>query len=217
MTPLAQGILIGLALAALVGPLVFTLVQTSVEQGFRAGLMVAGGIWSSDLMFAALSWFGLHHMEALAQWPPFSAVVGLGGGMVLMAFGSLLFFRRPDLHRLRRRKAVRHDSGIHLWSQGFLINTLNPFSFFFWLSVPVTFVLRQGWNGVAAAAFYGGMLSTLVLTDTAKVALARMLRRYLRPRIILGMRRSIGALLILFGILLAARTCWMHAPAGPAF
>ncbi len=215
MSPLLQGILIGLTLAMLVGPLVFTLIQTSVEQGFRAGLMVGAGIWSSDLLYATLSWFGLRQMEALMRWAPFPVVVGIAGGVLLMAFGSFLLFSKPDLHRLRHRKALRHSSAVTLWSQGFLINSLNPFSLFFWLGVPTTFVLRQGWSGASALAFYGGILGTLVLTDAAKAGLAKLVRRWLRPRIILGMRRTIGGLLVIFGIVLLGRTLVMQGQLVP--
>ncbi len=217
MSPLLQGILIGLTLAMLVGPLVFTLIQTSVEQGFRAGLMVGTGIWSSDLLFATLSWFGLRRMEALMHWAPFPIVVGIAGGILLMAFGTLLLWQKTDLHRLRRRKAVRHSTVLHLWSQGFLINSLNPFTFFFWMGVPTAFVLRQGWTGSSVLAFYGGILGTLVVTDAAKAGLAKLVRRWLRPRIIIGMRRTIGVVLIIFGIALLGRTLFMHDQLVPAF
>ncbi len=49
MAPVYQGVLIGLALTLLVGPLVLTLVQTRVTQGVRAGLVEGAGIWTSDL------------------------------------------------------------------------------------------------------------------------------------------------------------------------
>ena len=51
MDALGSGILLGLTLSILTGPILFTIIQTSIEEGFRAGITVASGIWISDLLF----------------------------------------------------------------------------------------------------------------------------------------------------------------------
>ena len=44
MSPFLQGILVGLTFAVLLGPAFFSLIQTSIQRGFRSGLFLALGI-----------------------------------------------------------------------------------------------------------------------------------------------------------------------------
>jgi len=45
-----EGILYGLVLAAMLGPIFVALTQTAIEKGAKAGLTVGLGIWISDLL-----------------------------------------------------------------------------------------------------------------------------------------------------------------------
>jgi len=49
------GIILGLTLAVLIGPVFFALLQTSIHKGFGAGVLVAIGISASDIFLHFLS------------------------------------------------------------------------------------------------------------------------------------------------------------------
>jgi len=50
MEAVFNGVIYGLVLAVLVGPVFFTLIQTSIERGFKSGVYVAIGISLSDAL-----------------------------------------------------------------------------------------------------------------------------------------------------------------------
>lgn len=201
-----NGIKLGLALSVLTGPIVFALLQTSIEQGFRAGVMVAAGIWVSDLIFVALTYFGVSYVAEITKWQGLEFWLGLAGGVILLVVGgSMLLLKPPPQEHFERPKAVRFSSRFSLWTKGFLINTVNPFTFFFWLGVSATLFAKQALVSSQAKLFYFGLFGTIVLTDCTKVGLAKFIRRWLKPQKILFIRKLAGVVLLVFGAVLLVR------------
>jgi threonine/homoserine/homoserine lactone efflux protein len=56
-----------------------------------------------------------------------------------------------------------------------------------------------------ARLFYSGLLGVVFLTDAAKIALAKAIRRWLKSEFILWSRRIAGVVLLIFGIVLILR------------
>ena len=52
-----EGILLGLTLTILLGPIFVALTQTGIKHGIRAGISVGTGIWTSDLLVIFTAWF----------------------------------------------------------------------------------------------------------------------------------------------------------------
>ena len=216
MDLLLNGILLGLFLSILVGPILFALVQTSLEHGARRGIAVGLGIWISDVLFIAAVYFGMSYVAAVTDWPNFEEVVGTIGGVILMGFGAgMLVSKAPKLPQLHRSAEEVMDDYIPdslevdigkppsywaLWLKGFLINTINPFTVFFWTGVSGNVV-----NESSALLFYGGILGTIILTDSIKVLAAKRIRQNLKPVHVLRLRQISGAALFIFGIVLMVR------------
>jgi threonine/homoserine/homoserine lactone efflux protein len=91
--------------------------------------------------------------------------------------------------------------------KGFLLNTINPFTFFFWIGISGLVFSNDSPSESDALYFYGGLIGTLVVTDTVKVALAKLIRRWLKPHNILWLRRISGIAFIVFGVGLLIRVC----------
>lgn len=206
MELLWNGIKLGLVLSVLTGPIVFALLQTSIEQGFRAGVMVAAGIWVSDLIFVAITYFGVAYVTELAKWEGLEFWLGIAGGIILLVVGmSMLLTKPPPEEQFVAEKAVRFSTRFSLWTKGFLINTINPFTFFFWLGVSGMLFTKQALQPDQAQLFYGGLFGTIICTDSIKVGLAKSLRRWLKPKNILLIRKIAGVALLVFGIVLFVR------------
>jgi len=190
MEMLWDGIKFGLALSILVGPILFALIQTSIEQGFRAGWMVGLGIWISDLLFVLFTYFSITLVAELSNWDGLEFWLGIIGGIILLAFGIGSWLSKPPDVNTIDNKAIRHSSYFALWFKGFLINTVNPFTFFFWLGVSGILFTEKELQPNEAVYFYGGLIGTLVFTDTIKAALAKMIRKWLKPDFILTQEES---------------------------
>jgi threonine/homoserine/homoserine lactone efflux protein len=205
MELLRSGIEFGLAISLLAGPILFTLVQTSVEQGFRAGCTVGAGIWTSDALFIASTWLGISYIAALSTWSGFEPLIGWVGGIILMAFGTAALVSKAPAEGQLEGRAVRQSSYLSLWLRGFVVNTANPFTFFFWIGVSSLLFTEKEVQVGEASLFYSGLMGTIIATDAFKIALAKFIRKWMRPAYIRWMRRIAGIALLAFGVVLILR------------
>ncbi|MBK8041389.1 MAG: LysE family translocator [Haliscomenobacter sp.] len=204
-----DGIKIGLVLCLMVGPLFFTLVQTGVEEGLRAGTMVGLGIWMSDLLYIFAVYGGMSYLSQFTARDHFSTTVGIAGSAVLTLFGLVALMTVPkNLYVQDDALALRAHpptSYLSLWLKGFLINTINPFTIFFWMGLMSTVIVRDDLSRSDALLFFGGIMGMVVSGDFLKVFMAKRIRAVLRPVHLLWLRKVSGAALIVFGIALLLR------------
>ena len=207
MLPLLQGIQTGLLLAIMLGPIFFALVQAGVERGMRAGLMVGLGIWISDLIFILTVFFAASFLVEVTEWSGFKATFGSVGGLILIGFGvGMMLTKSTPLPAIQEeRPEIGARTYLGLWAKGFLINTINPFTFFFWLSVMSLIMLGEDYSTNYASLFFVGVMLTIILTDTLKVAMAKYIRRYMTDYHIHILRMVSGAALVLFGVVLMVK------------
>ena len=205
MSILLQGIYAGLLLAILVGPLVVALVQASLEQGTKAGIMVGLGIWISDLSFIVTVYFGMSYIDQLIKWPYFELTVGIVGSLVLLGAGiGTLMTKAVQLDG--SQKVLDGAKGaMALLTKGFLINTVNPFTFFFWIAIMTGVVLENNYDISQAGIYFTGIIGTIIFTDSLKIFLAKKIRHRLTSRHLWWVRRVAGVMLVLFAIVLAIR------------
>src|SRR6185295_13522883 len=84
MKIILNGIQLGVVLAFLIGPVFFSIIQTSVERGFWKGALVAMGVSISDIIYVVVCYFGLVHFF---QDPQFRTYMAYVGGGILILFG----------------------------------------------------------------------------------------------------------------------------------
>ncbi len=202
MEVLITGIKYGLFLTILVGPLVFAFVQAGVERGFRAGGMIGLGVWFSDVIYILITYYSLSKITAFSEWPHFEFTVGLTGGIILIITGILTLINPPpDINKSEKISGPY----LALWTKGFLINTINPFTVFFWIYVMTKEVSVKKFSGQEAFLLFTGIIGTIMITDMLKVLLAKRIRHYLEVHHLIWVRRVTGIALILFGIALILR------------
>lgn len=204
MIHLWNGILVGLALAILVGPILFSLIQRSIEQGVGAGLWVGIGIWVSDLIFIIGIMVGVAQISQLVESPLFKPLLGILGGFVLIGIGVGMFISKPK-NNMNEIGLSLISSKWKLWLEGFLINTVNPFTVIFWTSVITSWAVKESLLSANSYLFFGGILGTIIFTDSLKIFLAKKIRTYLKPIHILKMRKISGLALFFFGLIMIVR------------
>lgn len=219
-----QGMLLGLTLSVLVGPLLFAIIQASLDRGFRAGIALAAGVWLSDGLYILLIYRGVDALTKLTAMPHFRLWAGLAGSSVLFLFGLVTLLNRKvpteDTHHTAADRVLDALDGPeppgveHNWTRwgypgyalrGFLLNTINPFTVFFWLGLASAVVVSNEWTPGQAISFFGGMLISLVATDILKAYAAKRVRSLLNPRHIRRLQQGIGIALIVSGIVLMVR------------
>ena len=194
-----EGFKLGMLLTIMVGPIFFAIIQTSIEEGFIAGAIVGAGIWFSDILYILFVYFGIAYVSELLQNQTFTLTTGLIGSLILVAIGiGFILSKTPDF--VGAQEGLRRSSFFHLFSKGFLINAINPFTIFFWFSVTSTMVVNDTFHHGQATLFFGTILFTIICSDLLKAYLAKLISERLTRRHIQFTRKITGAILILFGI-----------------
>ncbi|MBB6325580.1 threonine/homoserine/homoserine lactone efflux protein [Algoriphagus iocasae] len=194
---LIEGISMGLLLSAMVGPVFFTLIQSSLTYGFRYASVLALGILSSDTFYVLITYVGI---KFLAEATYFEEVLGYVGGVILIGFG---------VSSLLSKKVMRPNSGgitvpvgkkRSAFLKGFSINGINPFVLLFWISIASLVQTKEAFTSLDILAYYTGILATVFSIDLIKAFIAKQLAHLVTPKIMAWMNKAVGFLLIGFGI-----------------
>lgn len=198
MEVILNGILSGIVLAMLVGPVFFTILQTSIERGFRSGAFVAIGVSLSDTFYITLTYLGIYQFFYKGNFKEYLAYVG---GMVLLLFGLYyLFIKSRQLVQYDPEK-IRVTKPWKLIGKGFLINGLSPMVLIFWVGTIGVATTKFGYTTPSKAIpFFASIVSTVFFTDMMKAKLADKLRRILTPRFVRNLNIILGLVLIVFGL-----------------
>ncbi len=188
-----SGITFGLALAFMLGPVFFTLLQTSIQEGFRAGLFFAAGVIVSDLLLIVVCYLFASQVNLMNEHRD---TMGVIGGLVLCSFGVVQLLKKTKVVELQDRKKAVHA---RYTLRGFLLNTLNPMVLLFWLSVVGIVALREQYSTADELAFFISVIGTVFSTDMLKSYLSVRLKRLLTEKAIRSLNLFTGIVLIGFG------------------
>lgn len=195
-----KGLGLGLILALSVGPVIFTVIKQSINNGHRGGFSFVAGVWISDIFLVFLSNF---FSEWVSDVLKFKQAIGTLGAAFLGVMGIYyIFFKKVDL-RGAATEDVREFSSRDFTTialSGFLINTLNPNVIFFWLINATAFAAIHGLKD--RIIIFSVCLLVNILADVAKVMMAGRLRNSLTPRHILLINRISGTILVIFAAVL---------------
>ncbi|MGK0388292.1 MAG: threonine/homoserine/homoserine lactone efflux protein [Maribacter sp.] len=205
MNLILEGMALGLVLSVSIGPIFFALVQTSIKQGLASGVFVATGIWISDFLFILFTFLGLSQLTELKDDPTFALAFGLIGGSFLFIFGVILFFKKSISLEALSAKPKRESSIISLWTQGFLVNTFNPFTIFFWLTTMTDGVVGRSFGMKEVILFFGAIMGTIMITDFLKAYFADKIRHKLKPIHLKWFGWLSGIIVMAFGIMIISR------------
>jgi threonine/homoserine/homoserine lactone efflux protein len=193
-----KGIFSGFVLAILVGPVFFTLLQTSIERGFWSGVYVAIGISVSDALYISLSYLGL---SSLFTSPEFQVYLGYIGGFIIFCFGAYYLFIKSRKKINFSTEHVKEKSPLKLMAKGFIINGVNPMVLIFWIGTISIATGKLGYTKTPQAlTFLFSIVGTVFITDLIKAKLADKLRVVLTPGIIKFMNIVLGAVMLGLGI-----------------
>jgi threonine/homoserine/homoserine lactone efflux protein len=204
MNLILDGLLLGLTLAILLGPIFVALTQTGIQRGIRAGLSVGTGIWVSDLLVIITAYFFIKEIDEIAQNKSFHHWMGWIGGLILVIFGIVSIIKKPIQEE--KIPAFNAKSYTGYWTKGFAVNFFNPFTFVFWIGVMTTYVIGKSINGWETTLLFGSIMFTIIVTDSMKVILAKLIRKKLTHDHIVLFGKVAGIILITFGVVLILRT-----------
>jgi threonine/homoserine/homoserine lactone efflux protein len=194
-----SGLTLGCILALSVGPVIFTVVKQSLNNGHTGGLSFVTGVWLSDIVLVIIS----NAFSAfVASLMVYKNIIGYIGSTFLVGVGIYyLFFKKVTLRTDADGKAlkVRKRDMLKIFSSGFLLNTLNPSIFLFWLGTASAF---SKYSLNQRLLIFSVCLAVNIAADILKVMLAGKLRNKLTLHNISLINKVSGVILVGFGIAL---------------
>lgn len=190
-----QGYLYGLALIIFIGPVFFTLLQSTLERGLRSGLAVALGIFASDILCVLLL-FGFGVSDFFTN-PDNKLLIGVGGAVILIGLG-LRYALKPVLKDPEKIKFKTSDY-LNFFVKGFLVNFINPFVFVVWMGL-IALAGNHTTTATGQMIFLAGTLLGILTTDSFKAIFASKIKNILQPRYVETTYRVIGLALIFLGV-----------------
>lgn len=190
-----NGLLFGLLLALLIGPVFFALIQTSIEKGFSAGASMAVGIALSDAFYVVVASAGV---AALANNQEFQLWLGVLGGSIMLVFGLVNLFKKVEKQQEQHVGKPDRNSLAKQFVKGFMLNGINPFVLLFWIGIASMVALNYQYSLPQEVAFFVAIVLTVFLLDLVKSYVAHKLRKMLSRRFMAWMNRLVGIVLVLF-------------------
>ncbi len=199
---LAKAALIGLSIAAPVGPIALLIVQRTLAEGLAVGFACGLGTAVADALYGLLAAFGLVAASPLladvARW------VGLAGALFLLFLGLRILGSRPA----GRAAVERHPGRWRLpaaFLTTFLLTLSNPLTVVSFLAVFASLgVAAAGTPGAAGTVVLGVFLGSLAYQWSLPL-LAGLGRRRLGEGLLRTINRLSGLVLLAFGLWLAWR------------
>lgn len=189
-----KGLILGLGTAMFLGPVFFTLIKNSIQRGKIAGIATALGILFSDIVVIAICFYSTASLlesiksDPIVKWAGAAVLLGLGLRYII----SPVKFN-PDSNggaQVRKRDLLGY------FTQGVLVNGVNPFVFVVWIGFLA--LGRDNFEGNQLYVFIIGILVGILSTDTLKALLAHRIRPLLTNRHLTQASRLIGIVLIGF-------------------
>jgi L-lysine exporter family protein LysE/ArgO len=189
-----EGMGVGIALAAPIGPINIEIIRRGLAGGFLHGWLVGVGALTADTVYCALVVSGFAHV---ADTPLLRAPLLLLGAIVLLYLGAAAL-RAPAA--VSSADAAPSSRGSYL--VGLAMAAANPFGIIYWLSIGaalIASVVRQSGAG-AAPAVVVGVFSGIMVWVTLLASATRLGRSFVSARSLRVLTGAAAVALIAFGL-----------------
>ncbi|PKG23872.1 LysE family translocator [Niallia nealsonii] len=189
-------VLLGLSLAAPMGPINAAVINRGLRDGFSYAWILAIGAMLADIVYILFVYFGL---VKFINTPIIQTFLWLFGGFVLLYSGVEGFVKTSTV--LTRSKKEQKSI---FWSflSGFMMSFMNPLAIVFWLgiygSVLVSTVTKYGTSKLIF--FTGCILFGVAVWDFSVALLSSFSRNFISEHIIQLISKISAVGLILFGL-----------------
>jgi threonine/homoserine/homoserine lactone efflux protein len=193
-----KGLTFGLLLSISVGPVLFSIIKQSLNNGHKGGFAFVFGVSASDITLLLVSNVFTELFNSLVVY---KTEVGVAGCAFLVSMGIyFLFFKKVKVNEEGKQVfAFRKRDYAKIFFSGYFMNTLNPAVFIFWITTSTAVITHTIDQRII---IFVTCLIWMLGADILKVMLAGKIRNRLTPHNIHILNRLNGIILIVFGIAL---------------
>jgi amino acid exporter len=197
MEPLLKGIISGITISFLIGPIFLALADITITKGWRSGLSYIAGVLISDIVLIYL-------VETILQQFPFDSIktqIGVIGGIMLIVFGIVTYFAKATL---KAQDVTSVKTLFQAFLKGVSLNMFNPFVTVWWITMYTTITINYD-TFTDRFLFYFGILFMVFLFDLLKMRFAYYLKQRLTETNLSVIKKVVGACLFVFGVVMIVK------------
>lgn len=209
----ARGLLLGISIAAPVGPIGLLCIRRTLDQGRQIGFVSGCGAATADAFYGTIAAFGLAALSD--QLVERAFYLQLLGGLFLCYLGLKAFFARPAAQAselsapyspsisVSTLRASRVKSSLSAYGSTLVLTLSNPATIFMFLSIFAGFSITQG-DYLQSVTLVFGVFSGSLLWWLVLVSGVGYLRSQLTPARLNRFNRlsskAVGLVLMGFGL-----------------
>jgi threonine/homoserine/homoserine lactone efflux protein len=192
----------GFFLSFMIGPVFFMLIQTSILKGARAAISFNVGVILGDIVFIIIAYLGSRSLlEQIKDDPRLFFI----GGIILIIYGLITYLDKSNKKEAEEAPVIDipvSNNYIKLLFKGFFLNFINIGVLGFWLGLIVVIGPTLNMNPTHIFWYFTTIIISYFVTDLGKIFLAKKLKSKLTPLVIYRIKKTMGIMLIIFGIFL---------------
>lgn len=209
LNDIVTAIPLGIVLAFTIGPIFFLVIETSVLKGFRAAMMLDIGAITGDIVFILVAYFSTSKLLEKIKDDPFLFIFG---GILMLSYGIFSYIKEKKDYNKKideemdaEIEEVAKKNYFGFFIKGFLLNFINIGVLIFWLGILLVFGPKLDMQPNRIVVFFASIIVTYLIVDAIKVVLAKQLKSKLTPVIIHKVKRIIGVVIMVCGVVLIVK------------
>lgn len=172
------GFLTGIVLCFTFGTVFFSLVQNSIDNGYKSGIKIALGVLICDAIFVVCAIFGtslLPDIDGFEKW-----LAGIGCIFLIVLGVTNLVKGQPKLTYPK----TRFGDYLYYISTGFLLNGLNPVNFISWVTITSYIQTNLSYDFSQVVVFLTVSVLAVFITESLIAVFSHKLKKFFTPTVI---------------------------------
>ena len=207
MSEFLPAIPIGIVLAFTIGPVFFTVLETSISKGIKAAIFVDIGVVISDILFFVIAFFSTNTLlnsikENTGSW------YFLGGVLLVAYAGVSLIKIIQEKNNPENKEGAKLENSPNLFKmviKGFLLNIINVVVLFYWVGIILYFGPQLEMDEFKIYLFFVVIIVTYFTIDLGKIYLAQQLKKKLTDFVIKTIKIVVNSFIVICGLFLIFR------------
>lgn len=202
-----NGVAIGLAVAAPIGPVNLIVIRRTLRYGWLYGFLSGGGAAAGDAIFAAIAAFGL--TAAVEFVVRFETTLQIVGGLFLVLLGARTWFAHPHFGDEEPANISGAVAGV--FATTFFLTITNPATMLGFIAIfgGVAGLADAGEDYGHAATIVLAVMTGSILWWASVSGFVSLFRQRMNDRLLTIVNRVSGGLILIFGIIVLARAAAM--------
>lgn len=207
-----NGILFGMLLSILIGPVFFVLLETSIKKGAKHAIFIDIGVLLSDILYLIAAFFFAEKINQSLSENAYIKYIG-AGLFILIGIISIVKKKTPqkgkqiDVDSLEKMENAPHSimrfrTYLGLIGKGVGLNIINPGVLIYWIGASSYATEQLNIEGANLFYYFSATLGTMFAIDLMKIYFASKLQNKLTQRTLDRISIIVGAILIFFGLVI---------------